>query len=324
MMRSSPWMVFVLSLALVSGCHRQENTAELDARDRENPTMKRALDAEQVGDLNTAIRLYEDVLLDTPRLAEAHMQLAVLLQDYRKDYMGAIYHYRQYQHLRPDNEKKVIIGERVRISEQLLVAQMMSRGDLEISREQQKLAAEVQLLNQRLSIEAGEKAALSDQKSLLERQVTDLCMATNRLQRLVDRLQLPGPVETAPPPPREKISTLSRMTPPAPPPSAPAPVAHPAAAEHVPETTIMAISQRIDSANTSGARTSESTPTSTVETLSVPAGVKSYVAQPGDSVYRIAERFYGDPNQWRRIRDANRDRLGPDNLVHVGQTILIP
>ena len=56
----------------------------------------------------------------------------------------------------------------------------------------------------------------------------------------------------------------------------------------------------------------------------ITAATRTYVVQPGDSVYRIAERVYGDPMQWKKIRDANKDRLGPDNQVRAGQVLVLP
>jgi nucleoid-associated protein YgaU len=54
------------------------------------------------------------------------------------------------------------------------------------------------------------------------------------------------------------------------------------------------------------------------------AATRTYVVQPGDSVYRIAERVYGEPDQWKKIRDANKDRLGPGNQLRAGQVLVIP
>jgi nucleoid-associated protein YgaU len=55
------------------------------------------------------------------------------------------------------------------------------------------------------------------------------------------------------------------------------------------------------------------------------AGGESYTVADGDTLATIAERFYGDPTQWRRIYDANRSVIGenPDN-VRVGTTLRIP
>lgn len=57
----------------------------------------------------------------------------------------------------------------------------------------------------------------------------------------------------------------------------------------------------------------------------VAAGGESYTVVEGDTLGTIAERFYGDPNLWRRIYDANRQTIGdnPDNLS-IGTTLRIP
>jgi nucleoid-associated protein YgaU len=45
----------------------------------------------------------------------------------------------------------------------------------------------------------------------------------------------------------------------------------------------------------------------------------------GDTLPAIAQREYGDANQWRRIYDANKDAIGSNpNLIKVGVTLTIP
>ena len=55
------------------------------------------------------------------------------------------------------------------------------------------------------------------------------------------------------------------------------------------------------------------------------AGEQTYEIQSGDTLLSIAEQFYGDTSQWRKIYDANRDVIGnnPDALK-VGTTLKIP
>lgn len=56
------------------------------------------------------------------------------------------------------------------------------------------------------------------------------------------------------------------------------------------------------------------------------------VAQPqlwhtvakGESLYKIAERYYGKGVEWRRIADANPDRVGEDGVIREGVRLLIP
>ncbi len=51
---------------------------------------------------------------------------------------------------------------------------------------------------------------------------------------------------------------------------------------------------------------------------------RSYVIQRGDTLSRIAEKFYGDAGEWRRIRDANRNLITNPNQLTAGVTIRIP
>lgn len=50
----------------------------------------------------------------------------------------------------------------------------------------------------------------------------------------------------------------------------------------------------------------------------------TYTVQKGDSLWKIAERQYGDGSQWRRIYEANRDQISDPDLIHPGQTFTIP
>ncbi len=52
------------------------------------------------------------------------------------------------------------------------------------------------------------------------------------------------------------------------------------------------------------------------------AGPKTYVVEKGDSLYKIAQKFYGNGNDWRRIRDANSMKDGWE--VRQGMKIVIP
>jgi uncharacterized protein YidB (DUF937 family) len=56
----------------------------------------------------------------------------------------------------------------------------------------------------------------------------------------------------------------------------------------------------------------------------VPPPQQTYTVAPGDSLSKIAKRFYGDANQWRRIFEANRDQIKDPDLIHPGQELKIP
>ena len=55
-----------------------------------------------------------------------------------------------------------------------------------------------------------------------------------------------------------------------------------------------------------------------------PAAPRTYTVVAGDNLSKIAKRFYGDANQWKRIFEANRDIIKNPDLIHPGQTLKIP
>ena len=50
-----------------------------------------------------------------------------------------------------------------------------------------------------------------------------------------------------------------------------------------------------------------------------------YAAEKGDSLWRIAERVYGDPYEFVKIYEANKAAIGPDwNFIPVGMELYLP
>jgi len=49
-----------------------------------------------------------------------------------------------------------------------------------------------------------------------------------------------------------------------------------------------------------------------------------YTVKSGDSLSKIAKAIYGDGTEWRRIFDANRDKINNPDLIHPGQELIIP
>lgn len=49
-----------------------------------------------------------------------------------------------------------------------------------------------------------------------------------------------------------------------------------------------------------------------------------YHVRSGDTLSRIAKRFYNNPSRWEQIYQANRDSLQSPSGIRVGQTLVIP
>ena len=53
-------------------------------------------------------------------------------------------------------------------------------------------------------------------------------------------------------------------------------------------------------------------------------GERIYVVESGDSLAYISLQFYGRPNAYQRIFDANRDQLASPDRIRIGQRLIIP
>jgi nucleoid-associated protein YgaU len=53
-------------------------------------------------------------------------------------------------------------------------------------------------------------------------------------------------------------------------------------------------------------------------------GSQFYTIVKGDSLWKIAKKFYGDGNKYPEIFEANREVIKDPDLIYPGQTIRIP
>lgn len=50
----------------------------------------------------------------------------------------------------------------------------------------------------------------------------------------------------------------------------------------------------------------------------------THVVQPGDTLWAIAKKYYGNGNQYTKIANANKDKIKNPNLIYPGQQLVIP
>ena len=51
---------------------------------------------------------------------------------------------------------------------------------------------------------------------------------------------------------------------------------------------------------------------------------RMYIVQSGDSLSKIAKKFYGDAASWKKIFEANRDVVKNPDLIQPGWKLQIP
>ncbi|MBL8841844.1 MAG: LysM peptidoglycan-binding domain-containing protein [Planctomycetes bacterium] len=51
---------------------------------------------------------------------------------------------------------------------------------------------------------------------------------------------------------------------------------------------------------------------------------RTHVVRKGDTLFSLAREYYNDNAQWRKILEANRDRISNKDAIKVGQELVIP
>jgi tetratricopeptide (TPR) repeat protein len=121
-----------LCLALAAGCGRASDERR-EARDR---YLRRAEAAKKAQDVDRAIALCEQALERHPNLALAHRELGLMLDNYRQDYVAALYHYQRYLQLRPDSPNRADVEALIQRARLSFAAQIAETPD-EVKRDLQ-------------------------------------------------------------------------------------------------------------------------------------------------------------------------------------------
>lgn len=110
--RLSGMVLIIVAAVLFSGCSRP--AASLDDSDFRDPMIRKAQSKVRQGDKAGAVECLNRALERRPDLAQAHLSLALLYDDYKKNYVRAIYHYERYLELRPTTQKRGLIEDLIR------------------------------------------------------------------------------------------------------------------------------------------------------------------------------------------------------------------
>lgn len=183
-------LALLAAALLAAGCDGRDGRAK--AGDASASTeMQEAISAERLGDYDRAIVLYQDTI-DAYRSAPlAHLQLALLLHEYRRDYLGAIYHYRRYIETADKSAARdfTIVSNRIEKVGQLLSAQYVraiadsedSEG-VRIRKSYAELDQKVASLTQKNEILASSNATLRAEIVRLNNKIDNQLLWIKRIQ----------------------------------------------------------------------------------------------------------------------------------------------
>ena len=243
-------------------------------------------DAVLRGEFQKAVQHYESALDGTMLTAEAHYRLGLVYEDKLKNNVAALHHFERYIELAPQGQFATDVrGYAERL--RLVIASRLAEGTVVPAREATRLKNENLELRQEI-------AELREQQSRAK---------TSALRTVA----APTPV------PRPALAAIPETTPPPLPPEPEVRRALPAAA---------ALPVAVPAAQTAPAQTVP--PAATPAPAVVPAAPQSHTVVSGDTLSKIARKFYGSSGDWQKIAEANKATLPDPTKLKPGMVLTIP
>lgn len=311
-------MMKMMMLTILTGISACDYAQQRDMRhERKNRQYQVAMDEYRAGHLDAAIVEFAKLLKDEPGNASARFQLACLLQDVKRDFVAAYCHYREYLAQHSDSERAKLAKDRLAMCEREMAkslaekygivsgevyAQDMDKANL-ATREAEKKCAE---LEKSLAESNAKVAALEDdRKRLLKAMRTDTDTEKNtEPPSLKDAKALLD--EDDEDNDRVKLSTdlkALRME----------------GDGELKDAAQGPAGLPVQPKNAKAARDA-----ARKAALRKPDRPSEYVIEDGDTLYKIAERFYGRTSAWIEIRNANKAIISVDGRVKAGDRIVLP
>jgi nucleoid-associated protein YgaU len=356
-LRSLRPLAALLLAMVLAGCDNGMSISEIEAKERASRLYTTAMEDLQAGRTDPAIRGFEQVLVQEPRNYLAHFQLATLLQDIKKDYIGAISHYKSYLLFRPTSDKATIASDRMRVCDTLLSAEYLRKAggkateklsdeNAKIAEEAKKLREQVKKLEGQLAQAQAQVDRLSEENGRYRRQIGGLGadaeaggsrkhLTKSALAELKDmegerqrRRLRPTDAELldddAPPEDRARIAAELKREKEA--------LARDEAEEGKAKPAPKATGDVASTSSTLAAKGKEGQGGGAFDSFWNKDGQQkktagrpeTYVVQQGDTLSKISRRFYGTPSKWRAIREANKAIIPFDGRLSAGQEIRLP
>ena len=293
--------------ATMSGC--DWFAAREFKEDRNERLYKTAMADYSAGRIDAAVTGFEKTLRANPANTSARFQLASLLQDHRRDYLAAMCQYREYLLQSPESDKSALAAERVQICERQYAAYLLNQlkdGEGPVAKEIARLRA-----NAEADAEEIARLKVELEQTISERDAArrECELARNLVRSLGDEESTEGP--------KFDMATAKALL------------------DEEDDEGIDRIKFSADVKNLLAEEESEKTatpfavapkpePVQQVEKSPEEERPETYVVQEGDTLYKIALKFYGKRSAWTRIRDANKAVISTDGRVNAGVTIKLP
>lgn len=338
-------VVAFAALSCLTACEKYVERVDF-SKERADRQYREAMAAYSVGQLGTAVSKLKEVCRDDPANASARFQLACILQENERDYLGAYCAFREYVSQHPNSDKAKLAESRMAVCERALGTVLADKYGLNVSETQRKETEEVLAKLKKADVL---KNKLSKDVEALMRRVTSLNEENERLKNLMRERNTSEDAEA----PKDEIAAArdliieddsAKVT------AEETAAAKELAFEEVTETPQEDIAEgkslldavaeeqatpmltQSSDAHEKRKATEAARDAMHAHHAALAAEERSkresrpshYVVQEGDTLYKIAERFYGRTSAWQQIREANKAIVSPDGRIKVGQKLTLP
>ena len=322
-MRTIKMLAAFAVLATFAAC---DYAAKKDLADeRESRSYRAAMADYSAGRIDAAVEGFAKTIREEPANAGARFQYACLLQDSGKDSLEAFCAYHEYILQHPESDKAGVAAKRMAICEKELAKMLAEKHGIvagELPKKLDEAKSEAADLRNRLA--AAEKE-LEDSR----RRVKSLESDRGRLIAIVKGIgDDEGEVAVSVPTKTELKDVLeeedvddgerARIS------AAVARLREEEKSEVETGSSLLPARKPEDVAKRDAEKAAAEQKRMEDALAAAPKHPSTYVVQEGDTLYRIAVRFYGRLSAWKKIRDANKAIISNDGRVRAGDTITLP
>ncbi|MET0263820.1 MAG: LysM peptidoglycan-binding domain-containing protein [Rariglobus sp.] len=274
------------ALLFVAGCGRYESSPFTAEIDE--PGYRRGKDLIRQGRNQEALEAFLKMVEKRGDEApESHLELGILYQQHIKDPIASIYHYRKFRELKRNSPQADLVRQRIDAATREF-ARTLPAQPLENQMERLDLLERVDLLQR-------ENAQLKDQLIGVRTQAINTPRPT-------------APVASVPP---EQLAPLAID-----------PMDSPIASVSEPQPTLPDIP--IATPTPTAPRPPVQVQQPTVVQPTTPTSFRRHVVVKGDTLFSLAQRYYGNRSRWREIYAANRAVLPSESSLRIGMELKIP
>lgn len=326
-----------------AGCDGSTSAEYRQERSDEN--YQRGVNEYRAGRIDEAVKYLSEAIRSSPANASARFQMAVILQEAKKDYLGALCNYTEYIRIAEDRDKASIARDRKIICEKLLLAALAADNGIGVDRnavkELETAKADLAVAEKRIAELTAKNEKDAKRLGTLERENASLSRMLKRLGDTEDESVSARPAKIARPASSIQdnaqtslavktaaaaaVDASEKEKPLALNPEAKALFEQEEEEGRASGSSILPQAPRVKGAakETAGNKP-ETSPNAFYKTPGNVARPEFYIVEHGDTLMKIAKKFYGDKSAWKKIREANKSVVPVSGGVKAGDKLRLP